>query len=133
MSHAVARVSYEPGKAGKISRREKGSMIDQGQARRRCRQIGGRSLDGLAAHIGCLHGRSKTSSDFQGVAAGDRYSGTGSVGFAVLFDKPARVQRHVSMRVPVRGGTHRMASVPGEQFKGRVTCLAPPTEHKMRH
>ena len=29
MSHAIARVSYELGKAGKISRREKGSMIDQ--------------------------------------------------------------------------------------------------------
>lgn len=67
------------------------------------------------------------------MAAGDRYSGTGSVGFAVLFDKPARVQRHVSMRVPVRGGTWMVNSVPGEQFKGRVTCLPPPTEHKMRH
>lgn len=42
------------------------------------------------------------------------------MGFAVLSDKPARVQRHVSMRVPVRGGT-QMASVPGEQVKGRVT------------
>ena len=42
------------------------------------------------------------------------------MGFAVLSDKPARVQRHVSMRVPVRGGTP-MASVPREQVKGRVT------------
>lgn len=55
------------------------------------------------------------------------------MGFAVLFDKRARVQRHVSMRVPVRGGTE-MVSVPGEQVEGRVTCLLPPpTGHKMRH
>lgn len=53
------------------------------------------------------------------------------MGFVVLFDKPARVQRHVSMRVPVHGGT-QMVSVPGEQVKGRVTwppsqCLPPNT------
>lgn len=41
------------------------------------------------------------SSEVQGVAADDLYSGTGSVG--MLNIGQARVQRHVSMRVPVRG------------------------------
>jgi hypothetical protein len=40
----------------------------------------------------------------QGVAAGDRISGTGSVGLPEWFDKPGQeVQRHVSMRVSVLG------------------------------
>jgi hypothetical protein len=46
----------------------------------------------------------KASSEVQGVAAGDRISGTGSVGLPEWFDKPGReVQRHVSMRVSVLG------------------------------
>ena len=49
------------------------------------------------------------------------------MGFAVLFDKPARTQRHVSKRVPVRGGT-QMVNVPREQVRGRVTW--PPASYQ---
>jgi hypothetical protein len=63
------------------------------------------TLRDLAGRVGRVHGHPRqASSEVQGVAAGDRISGTGSVGLPEWFDKPGReVQRHVSMRVSVLG------------------------------
>lgn len=63
------------------------------------------TLRDLAGRVGSVHGHpGKASREVQGVAAGDRISGTGSVGLPEWFDKPGReVQRHVSMRVSVLG------------------------------
>lgn len=40
------------------------------------------------------------------------------MGLAVLFDKRARVQRHVSMRVPVHGGPQRVSEYAWGAYQG---------------
>ena len=40
-------------------------MIDQGRAACRCRQISGRTLGSLAAHVGCVHGEPECRATFK--------------------------------------------------------------------
>jgi hypothetical protein len=64
--------------------------------------------------------RTKTSSDFQGVAAGDRCSGPGSVGFAVCLTSPRTATCQHACACARRKGAQ-------DQVEGRVTCLPPNT------